>query len=223
MKNITIITLIFFFSLNTAFAQNINWKFHPDSTTSLIHLNLGYDFGMTTQLGYAYKLNTNKPIFLKASISIPMGKNILDDYKFNIGGQIALVEKNNFILAAAYNANLKRYETNFVRQIGIGNNISITPGYYKPKWHLAANIGFEQFVATHLKQGDIMRENYTEVQDGWFSNTGGQLYFGVEGSKTIGKRMALNLSLGTTNAFGDDVDALLPAYLGIGLNYRFLE
>jgi hypothetical protein len=51
--------------------------------------------------------------------------------------------------------------------------------------------------------------------------TGGNWYYGIQGSKTIGYHFDVNLRMGFTQAQGDHEDSLLPYYLQIGVNMRF--
>jgi len=220
MKYITIFFGAFFFSVNVCFPQIMNWQTNPDQQHSLIYLNIGYDYGLTTQIGYGYKLNTLKQILLKTDLSIPMGNQLLDDFKFSIGGQIAVLEKNNFHVSASCDFIVRKQQTSIVRQIGIGSEVAIVTGFYKKNWHIAVEFGFDKSITTHLKHSEYMQSNYSEIQDAWFWNTGGQLFYGLQGSKTIGKRINLNLRIGATNAQGNDVDALLPYYGQLGIIYK---
>ena len=63
MKYITIV-LGLMISFNFVNAQNINWASIDKNQQHIVYANLGYDFGMTTQLGYANHLNSSKPILL---------------------------------------------------------------------------------------------------------------------------------------------------------------
>ena len=220
MKNTILIILSILFSSNFAFSQSINWQSIQENQKNIAYLNLGYDFGVTTQLGYGYQLNASKPILLTTDLSMPMGSDFMDDFKFRIGGQMEVFEKNNFSLSAKLLFSAKRHETNLVRQFGLGSELSLTAGYYKSKWHVAAEMGFDNFIATHLKHSDDIVSNYSEIQNGWFGNSGGQFFYGIQGSKTVGKRMEINLRLGAINAQGNHENALLPVYFQLGLVYK---
>jgi len=220
MKKITFIIFALLFNFSFAFSQNINWNSIQENQKSLAYLNFGYDFGITTQLGYGYQLKAFKPIMLTTDLSIPMGNDFLDDFKFRLGGQMELFAKNNFSLSTKLLAIARRHETNLVQQIGIGTEISLTAGYYKPKWHLAAEMGFDKSIATHLKHSELFEANYAEIENGWFVSSGGQFFYGLQGSRILGQRMELNLRIGATNAQGKHVNAVLPYYFQVGLGYK---
>lgn len=60
-----------------------------------------------------------------------------------------------------------------------------------------------------------------EIQNGCFENSGGKCFYGLQGSKSLGKRMEINLQVGATNAQGNHMNALLPVYFQLGLINKF--
>lgn len=214
MKNILIAVLLMLLS-NILIAQSLNWNSIEESSAGQIYLNLGFDFGATVQFGYAHKLKFNKQVVLLTDFSVPMG-NKLNDFKFRVGAQMRIFENGDFKTSIEYLSVIRRNETNLVRQIGIGQVGTLTGGFYKEKWHVAFDIGFDSSVATHLKHSDEMQEVYSDIQNAWFTNTAGYWHYGLQSSRKLGERMELNLSVGATNARGKDVDALLPIYANIG-------
>lgn len=216
MKHILLIIVMVFVSKSSISSQSLNWNSVETMKGSQMYLNVGYDFGMTTQLGFAVKLKTEKPILLLTDISLPMG-NQLNDYKFSFGTQLLVYSRNSLRTSIQYLSILRRYETNLVRQVGIGQLLSMTTGIYKEGWSLAFDLGYDASVVSHLRHSDEMREVYLNIQDGWYRNTGGQWHVGVQTSKTLGQKMELNLKVGTTNARGKDMNALLPVYFDLGL------
>jgi len=215
---ITILTLV---CAGLLPAQNINWSSLHEGDRTLTYLNFGYDFGLVTQLGYAHKIQGAKPILLTADYSFPMGKDLTDDFKMRIGGQLPLVAKNNFKFSAKAYGVFRRHETALIRMASFGSDLGIVAGYYKAKWHLAVEYGFDKSVSTHLKHASTMRENYPDIQDGWYLPSGGHHYYGIQVGYALGEKMALSLRAGSTNAQSTDQDALLPSYAQLGLVYSF--
>lgn len=204
-----------------SYAQNINWSSKNDHQQPLTYLNFGYDFGVTTQIGYGKKVDAFRPIVWTIDYSFPKGKDIVDDFKVRLGGQISIYEENNFVLSAKIYGNLRRHQTKLVRMISFGSEMAGVLGYYKPTWHLAGEFGFDKSIITELKHSEIMQDNYPEIVNGWFIPSGGHFYYGIQGSKTIGNRFEVSLRLGATNAESDDENALLPVYTQLGLIYKF--
>lgn len=215
MKNIIFIAAFILLNLKLAFSQGLNWNTITNHSRAQVYYNIAYDFGMTNQIGVAHKLKSNLPIVLQADFSAPMG-DAFDDYKFRIGGKVSLVDKGTFKIALQYLALARKNETNLVNQTGIGQWLSVTTGIYKEGWHLGLEIGYDGALATKLTHAEEMKLNYSEIQDGWFINTGGQWHYGIEASKKIGARMEINTSLRATDAKGDHYNALLPMHFRLG-------
>lgn len=221
MKQFTTAIIFIFIGLSTAFSQSINWNSKAMNQSNAIYLNVGYDYGVTTQLGFGKNIQTFRPVFLSTDISIPMGKNLVDDFKYRLGGQIDILEYKNWHFGGRYYFIAKRYQTSLVRQISLGSEAGLTLGYYRPSWHIATEFGIDRSVASHLKHTEAMQDNYAGIQDAWFKNTAGQMYVGIQASRTIGSNMECNLRVGKTKSQKDHSAPILPVYCQLGLVYHF--
>ena len=221
MKKIILIIGIIVALVSMGNAQNINWRSIKYDQKNVITAQVGLDYGTTVQVGYFRAIRAFKPIFLGADFSIPAGEDLVDDFKVRWGGQIELYESEGFSASAKILANYRRNEMSLVTMQSFGSEFAVISGYYKPTWHAAFELGFDKAISTHLKHTDLMRETFPEVQDGWYLPTGGNWYYGLQGSKTIGDHLDVNLRVGFTQAQGDHEDSLLPYYLQIGVNMRF--
>ena len=221
MKNLIIAALLFITIIEGNFAQNLNWRALNPEQPNMVYLNIGYDFGMTTQIGYSRSLKAFKPISLLADYSFPMGENVFDDLKIRLGGQIELYEINGFSVSTKLLANIRRHETDLVRMAGFGTELSLVAGYYKPGWFVAGEFGLDKSIITNLEHSDIMKEKYPEIKDGWYIPSGGNYFYGIQAGKSLGNTMELSLRFGFTDAQGKDEDSLLPYYGQIGLIKKF--
>ena len=215
-----IITFIGCLSLSFTFAQNINWSSQDQKQNNFIYLNKGFDYGLTVQLGYAYQLNLFNQTLITADISVPMGKDFFDDYKGRLTMHSTIFSLGDFTMSGKIAGIARRHETNLVRINNFGAEMTAILGYYKPKFHIAAEFGFDKAISTHLKHQGLLKENFPEITDGWFVPTGGNFNYGIQASKTIGQRFELSLRLGTTSAEKGGPDALLPVYGVFGLLFR---
>ena len=219
-KTILINFLILVASISYTYAQNINWQSFTQEQTRLAYVNFGYDFGMTTQVGYGYKIAPDSPFLLTADFSFPKGTDWFDDFKIRLGGQMSVIEKGHFILTAKAYGQFRRHETELVRMASFGANTAILAGHYTSKWHLAGEFGFDKSINTHLKHSDLIRDHYPAITDGWFVPSGGHFFYGIQASKTLGKKIDLSINLGATNAQSDNENALLPYYAQLGLVWK---
>lgn len=216
-----IITIVAIAISTLSFAQNLNWNKLESVQKNIVYLNFGYDFGVTTQLGYGHKLYAFKTILLTADYSFPMGKNLMDDHKLRVGAQMPIYEKNNLIFSGKLYATYKRHETSLVEMIGFGSELGVVAGYYQPTWFMAAEFGFDKSINTKLTHSDIFKENHPTVNDGWLTGGAGHFYYGIQGSKSLKEKFEISLKVGATNAEGKDENALLPYYAQLGLIYKF--
>ncbi len=221
MKNTIITILLAFICTGPLKAQNVNWQWMDDQQPHYAHLNLGYDFGVTAQAGYNYLLKFKVPILLTADYSFPMGDQLFDDYKFRLGGQVKIAEYQNFVASLKVFGHFKRHETAMVRLFNLGTEASALIGYYQPKWHVAGEFGLDKPFTSHIKHSDIVRENFPNVQDGWFSGSGGHFFYGLQAGKSLSNTLDLSMRIGGTKAISGHKDAIIARYVQIGLMKRF--
>jgi len=221
MKSILLAMLIMAAAVQTGSAQNVNWRSIGEDQSNAVKVNLGYDFGATTQLGYSRNFTWVRPVQLSLDYSFPMGSDLLDDFKVTIGGQVEVVQAGGFSATLKIASIFRRYQTEMVRIVSFGSDFAAIAGYYSSSWYAAGEFGFDKAISTHLKHSDVMRSIYPAIQDGWYLPTGGHFYYGIQGSKTVGNTIDLSLRLGLTDAQGNDENAALPYYAQLGLGMRF--
>jgi len=217
MKFSISIIIVFFISTGSLFTQSVTRTSHSSDSKHLVYLNSGFEFGMVSQMGYAYQLKSKNPLWLSIDYSLPFGKNLLDDNKTRIGIQMEVFKRNNFMLTAKCFALVRRYENDFVRMVGFGSELSGTIGYYKTNWFFEAEVGTDKSIITHLRHTDLLREKSFDLSDGWFIPSGGYHYYGLRVGRTIGRAYNLSLAVGKMTAEGKDQDPLLPVYLKLGI------
>jgi len=218
--NIIIAFIAFVFCIQKVNAQIINWN-TVGNTKHIINANFGLDYSLSYGIGYGYTLNTKLPIVINANFSMPAGETLFDDFKTKIGGQILLLNTANFRGAVAIHGIYRRHETELVRLQNFGSEMKGTFGYYKSKWFVAAEVGFDKAIVTHFKHSQEFRENvYAEVADGWYEPaTGGNFSYGLQTGYSF-KKTDLTLSLGKVISQDFKTAPLLPFYLNLGFNYR---
>jgi hypothetical protein len=188
---------------------------------NIVQLDFGYDYGTTVQLGYSRTFTLLRPVVVGLDYSFPMGKELIDDFKVRLGGQVEIFQLGGFSATVKIMSSLRRYENQLVRIVSFGSDLGLATGYYSSTWHAAGEFGFDKSIVSHLKHSDIMRSNFPTIRDGWFIPSGGHYYYGIQGGKTLGETYALSLRLGATNAQFDDEDAPVPFYVQLGLGMRF--
>ena len=221
MKNLIAAMIIMMTVSEVSVSQSINWRAVREDKPNIVQLNAGYDFGVTTQLGYYRTFTMIKPAMVGLDFSLPMGNSLLDDFKVRLGGQVEVVEFHGFSAAIKISSVFRRYQTELVRIVSFGSDFAVLAGYCTPTWSVGGEFGFDKSITSQIKNSEIMRAYFPAIKDGWYVPTGGHYYYGIQGGKTIGESFDLSLRLGATRAQFDDENAVLPLYLQMGLGMRF--
>ncbi len=218
---VAFLLVVYGFRFNNVNAQTLNWKGLGD-TQHIMNANFGLDHSLSYGVGYGYRLNTKLPIVFGANLSLPFGEHTFDDFKTKIGGQICLLNSSSFVGVISISGVYRKYQTDFARLQNFGSDVKGTFGYYKQKWFVTAEIGFDKAIVTHFKHSQKFRDEvYAEVVDGWYEPaTGGNFYFGLSAGYSL-KKADITLNLGRVISQDFKTPPLLPFYLNLGFNYRF--
>jgi hypothetical protein len=217
---IIVVLVLLLFSFNTIFSQNINWENLKNEEKHILNINAGWEYSFVYGIGYGYKLKTKIPIIIDALFSFPSGETIFDDFKTKIGGQINFYQINNFRFNSSIYANFRRTENPLVVLQNFGSEISTTIGYYKPKWFVAGEIGFNKAIVTHFNHSDIYKEVYSKVKNGWYEpSTGGNFNFGIQTGYSF-NRSDLTLRLGKVITQDFKTSPLIPFYAQLGYSLK---
>lgn len=222
MKNKNILSLIFtVFSFHFVIGQTYNLGSITDSTKHIAGANIGWEYAAIVGLNYSYKLPIKMPVFVQTGFSIPFGKNVVDDFKSNIGLGGKLYNKKNFHSVLTLNVLYKRYSSELVTMNQVGLDIKTLNGFYKPKWFVATEIGLELGLSTHFKHSETYKQNiYAEVKDGWYKPlSAGIMSFGVQGGYSF-KQSDLIFRIGYFKTITSSVNALIPYYVTLGYNLK---
>jgi len=217
-KKIILATLVVI-SVNS-YGQTINWARLQKTDKHIFNLNTGVEYSLTAGIGYGYHLKTKIPILLNAEYSMPFGENLLDDDKSKIGITMQFAKLGNFLFAAKIQGVFRRFENDFVRMVNFGSDMSVTGGYYKKKWFVAGEIGFDKAIVTHFKHGAAYKDAFPNVQDGWYEpSTGGNLYFGIQSGLSF-KQSDLTLRMGQLITQDYKTTPNFPIYVQLGYSIK---
>lgn len=221
MKKLVAMMIMIIAVAEVSHSQDVNWRSLREDQRNIIRFNVGFDYGVTAQVGYSRSFTLIRPVLLGLDYSFPMGSVLLDDFKVRLGGQVEVVQIGGFSATVRILSNFRRYQNSLVRILSFGSDFAAVAGYYEPTWHAAGEFGFDKSIVSEFKHSDVMKANFPAIRDGWYIPTGGHYYYGIQTGKTIGETFDLSLRLGATSAQFDDENAVLPYYLQIGLGMRF--
>ena len=204
----------------TSSAQQINWRNLSDNKPHIANVYMGWDYSTVAGIGYGQKLRTTLPIVLNIEYSSPFGNNMFDDFKTKFGGQAEVLHMNDFSVTLKIYGLFRRYENDLVRLVDFGSEFSTNFGYYKTNWYIAGEIGFDKAIATQVKNSDLMKTIYPDVQDGWYVPTGGNFNFGIVSGYSFHSN-DLYLKIGISMTQDLNTSPTVPYYMQIGYNRRF--
>ncbi len=202
-------------------AQSVNWA-GLNERKHIINGAFALENGMIRSIGYSQIFNTGLlPICANIELSMPFGNKSFDDYKTKLGAQVRWFEYRNFHVISKIQSTFRRYENDFVRLVNFGSDMSAIVGYYRPKWFLAGEFGFDKAIITQFRHSDIYRNQFPLVSDGWFEpSTGGNFYFGIQTGYSF-KNQDLTLKAGKCYEQDFKTKPTFPYYAQLGINFKF--
>lgn len=209
-------------SISSAKTQTVNWASLNEDNKNIINANVGMDYGVVYGLGYGHQFKTRLfPIVVNIDYSFPSGKNLTDDFKTKFGVQIRWVEYKNFHFSTKINGVFRRTENSFVRLVNFGSDFTGVVGYYRPKWFVAGEVGFDKAIVTQFKHSKMYKDQFPGVKSGWYEpSTGGNFYYGLQTGYSF-KKLDITLKLGKILTQDFKTTPVLPFYGQIGVNQRF--
>jgi hypothetical protein len=202
--------------LRPAYSQKLNWEALQPTQRHIINVNIGWDYGITLGAGYGYQLKTKMPVILNVSHSSPFGKNVTDDFKSKIGAEVRFYRLNHIHFSTAINSVFRRYQSPLVSLSNFGGEVSLTTGYYRKKYFVAAEGGFDKAIVTHFKHSNSFKDVFPTVQDGWYEPaTGGNFHYGIKTGFSM-KNNNLCLRLGKVVTQDLKITPLIPFYAELG-------
>lgn len=223
IKSFIIIAAFSFFQ-NEVYAQVINWENISQQNIHLLHIDVGAEYGAIAGVGYHHLIPVRRfPLWIGGEFSVPSGKQLADDdFKMRLGAQVRIVALKHFQFSARVQGIARRYHDQLVRLFNFGSDLAGTMGYYRKKWFLGADLGFDKAIVTNFKHSEWYKKNiYDKVQDGWYEPaTGGNFYYGFQGGFSM-RKVDVTLKAGKVLQQDFKSQPLLPFYGQFGVNFRF--
>lgn len=221
MKTRNILVLVGMLIGTAAQSQTINWanidKQHRHVLSGSVALQNGVQLGA----GYSYLVNRKLfPVFLHVDYASLSGNNLLDDFRSTLGGKIRWFHYKNFQFTTGVYGVFRRYQNDYVRLANFGSDINGTMGYYRHRWFVGAEVGFDKAIVTHFKHSAAYKAQYPGVVNGWYeTSTGGNFYYGLQAGFTFRKVEAW-LKGGKSLEQDFETKPLVPVYAQVGVNVR---
>lgn len=222
MKKIKILIVIAvcLYKTTIGLSQTLNWGSLKKDQKNIFNITAGVEHGLIFGAGYGYQLRSGLPIVLNAEYSFPSGEKLFDDFKTKIGGVTRLYQTGNLHFSAKIHGVFRRYQSGFVRLLNFGSDMSAIIGYYKSKWFVAGEAGFDKAIITHFKHTDSYKEIYPMVRDGWYEpSTGGNFYYGLQTGFSF-KKNDIYIKAGKIITQDFESKSLIPFSIQLGFNIK---
>lgn len=220
MKNTIIAALVLLGVATSVCAQTLNWQAFQPEQKHLVHLQTGWDYGLNFGVGYARKFNTRWPVLANIEYSFPAGERVFDDFKVRIGGQVEVLRASGFSFTAKIYSPIRRYKNSMVSLFNFGGEVSGVVGFYRRKWFVAGELGFDKAIATHVKHSQRALDNYAGLESGWYVPTGGNWFYGLQTGFSFGGN-DIALKVGKVTSQGWKTEPFVPYFAQLAYQRRF--
>ena len=170
--------------------------------------------------GYGRKFDTKLPVLANIEYSFPSGERLFDDFKVRIGGQVEVLRMGGFSATVKAYCPIRRYENSLATLFNFGGEFSGVAGFYKQKWFVAGEFGFDKAIATHVKHSQRALENYSGLQNGWYVPTGGNYFFGVHTGFSFGAS-GITMKVGKVVTQDFEATPLVSYFAQLAYQHRF--
>jgi len=219
-NKIIIFAMVCSISVLPSYAQNFNWKSLKPSNRYVVSFHTNFDHATAWGMDYGYRLKTKMPIMLTFGYSLPFGGDVFDDIKVKLGGQVNIVRAGSFQTIVKAHGIIRRYSNTYARMVNFGSEFSANSGIYKKRWFLAAEVGFDKAITTHIKHSSLMKEYNPDVQSGWYIPTGGNFSYGIQAGYSF-KINDVYARIGKTIEQDFKTQPMMPYYFEVGWNLKW--
>jgi hypothetical protein len=185
----TLLTFAFLlFAPVTAHAQHVNVA-ALDNDTNVLAVTTGAEYGLVLGAGYARVLSVaDRPIIVGGRLSLGWAELDVGDFHLRAGGLAPIVGTGHWKLISGVDAIVRGTSNDIGRMTNVGADISILAGRYTRRWFVAAEVGLDWAIATHIAHDDLYRMAvYADAHDGWYANPGGTFRGGVQSGLSFGR------------------------------------
>ena len=213
-----------FFFLMIAFsgainAQEIAWYTNDQNSGHLASIHTGADIVTGYGFSYGYKFKGKIPFVIGTELTTPYGGQIMDDFEASLTAQTIFRPLDHMGISVKPFMTCRRYGSEAAVLVNISAGLQTTIGYYRDKWSIAAEAGYDRTGATLITHR-LLRDYYSEIQDEWYGSTGGNFNFGVVLSYWI-KSIGLSLKAGKTYGQNFSDNPTIPFYADFSVMRKF--
>jgi hypothetical protein len=179
-----------------------------EDDTNVVSVKTGAEYGLIVDVGYARDLGR---VVVGADVALAGDVN---DFRLSSGVLVPIVGSRWRVIGAA-TASIAGANNDLGRMTTLGADLAVFAGRYTRRSVIAAEVGFDAALTTHVTHDATYRMLvYENAKDGWYAAPGGTLRVGLQGGVTFG-RFDVILRAGRMQP------GLIPFYATLGVAARF--
>lgn len=202
-------------------AQEVNFNALSDAHPNLMQVNTGLEHGFVVGLGYARVFDLgDRPLVLGGEFTLPYAHIDLYDYRLEVSVLVPLWAGAHWKVAGKAAPLLRGLRNDLAQLTNIGVDLGLVGGYYGAHWFVAAELGLDWAITTHIAHSSEYRDTvYREAKSGWYAPGAVNIYYGLHGGYAF-DRFDIVLRVGQERTARLQLQAI-PAYATLGVNWRF--
>jgi hypothetical protein len=188
MKSLVTIIAVLLAAPLTASAQHVNFA-SLEEDTNVVTVTTGAEYGLMLGAGYGRALSVaDRPIIVGAHLTLGWAEVDVSDFQLRAGALAPIVGDGHWKLVGGVNAIVRGTNNEIARMMNVGTDVALLGGRYAPHWFVAAEVGFDWAMATHVAHNDDYRMAvFADARDGWYGNAGGMVRGGVQTGVSFGR------------------------------------
>jgi hypothetical protein len=206
---------------SAARAQEVNLASLDDAPANRVYVRAGAEHAFVAAVGYARAVRwPGRCVLLSGELAAPWAGLDASDFRLRAGLLVPVAALGRWRLAGTVSPTLRGTENELGRMTSLGADLGAAAGHYAARWFLAAEVGFDWALATHVAHGALYRQAvHADARDGWYSSPGGNFRLGLQAGASFGP-VDLALRAGQHRDVGGAAP-LLPFYGTLALGARW--
>ncbi len=201
-----------------ATAQELNFAALRPDEPHVVRAGIGLEDALVVTLGYGHVLSfRGRPLALTADVDmVPVHAA---DWRVRTGAVAPIASWGRWTAGAAVLGIVRNASNQVNTMTNVGAQTSLMGGFYDRRWFVAAEGGVDWATATYIRHSEQYRRLvYDGARDGWYSNAGASLVYGLSGGYSF-RRFDLVARVGQRR----DLELqtwLMPLYATLAINLR---
>jgi hypothetical protein len=183
---------------------------------SALEARVGADDAFVAELDYSRSVRF---AIIDGTLDLPWDSLDVHDWRARVGLTVPMTVAGRWHVIPRVAPTLRVSANETAHLVGLGIDFGIVAGYYAPRWLVAAELGVDAELITHVTPTDEFRMKVFDATAGWYDALGGVVRYGLVLGTTAG-RNDLALRVGLVRMTDGDPPTL-PLYATLGYARRW--